>query len=141
MRHVTIAALAVLLLASPAQGQLFDGLSTAERARQLPQESQILYCVDEGAAGFHWDKKGKARSTQFTPERFTVKVVSETELMIAWSVGLTQKVTCTRGVHLICGPPHIIFGPNGYTRADLFGRPLWSGLDEILVAYGTCTKF
>ena len=162
MRHVTIAALAVLLLASPAQGQgeidWLEGLKERakesfkelleERARQLPQEPQVLYCVDEGATGFKWDDKGNVQSTSFIERHFTVKVVSETEVMIAWSGGrAAEELTCTRYLNLNCGPAHrpIIFGPKGYTRALLWGRPQLNGMMgvgfDIMVAYGTCTKF
>ena len=160
MRHVIIAALTVLLLAAPAQGQEIDWAEELRqlpplkellaqgmelltgRLRQLPQEPQILYCVDEGATGFKWDDDGNVRSTLFIERRFTVRVVSETEVMIAWSDGrAAEELTCTRYWNLNCGPPArpIIFGPKGYRRAYLFGRPLGGGPD-ILVAYGTCTK-
>ena len=136
MRHATIVLLAGLLLAAPAQGQ-----------EPVPQ---VLYCVDEGAAGFKWDEeKGKARYTRFTLGRFTVKIVSGTKRIISWAefggrplehscLKIDDLVQCRAKNGALAMP--IIFGPKSYTRAYLAGRLLGSG-GNIYVVYGTCSKF
>ncbi len=55
---------------------------------------EVLYCTDSDATGFKWDKDGAAHShsgrpTRFTVERYTIKVVSETERIITRMVGDT----------------------------------------------------
>ena len=44
----------------------------------------VLYRTDTDGNGFSWDKQGKAQRTGYTPERITVKVISETKRMILW---------------------------------------------------------
>jgi hypothetical protein len=50
---------------------------------------QVLYCVDTQAVGFIWDKPDQARPAAFKEERYTVKVLSETDRIITRMVGDT----------------------------------------------------
>ncbi len=82
MRHAIIAVLAVLLLAAPAESQ--------ERV-----EPQVLYCVDEGIAGFEWDENDRVQPTQLKAGlRFMVNVVSETERIVRLHGIVSVSYTC-----------------------------------------------
>jgi hypothetical protein len=110
---------------------------------------EILYCSDTVANGFRWDQDEKVKRDGFKPERFTVKVISETKRVISENgheIGYSCEKKkggdyCYRINRNSMAP--IIFGTKGFTRAYLFGTPL-GGEDvdpNIYVAYGTCTKF
>ena len=114
---------------------------------------EVLYCVDTNTTGFAWDKNGKAKAGLFNVERHTVKVVSDTERLITPTEGDTAgkayAYECKQydEVVLCRGTPLPLldvwqFYPDGYTRAFLSGGPPASGRDRnIVIAYGTCTKF
>ena len=113
---------------------------------------EVLYCVDTAVTGFEWDKDGNAKSSKFNPERHTVKVVSDTERLIARmqgdTAGTANEYECeqykTDEVVVMCQDPVFPlavwnFYRDGYTRAFLYGGPPASGRDpNIMVAYGTC---
>jgi hypothetical protein len=112
---------------------------------------EMLYCADTAIVGFMWDRKGEAKSTEFNPERHTVKVVSDSERLITRMQGgptgaKADQFKCTQDDNQVrCQAVLPIvwnFFPDGYTRAYLYGGPPASGRNpNIWVAYGTCTKF
>ena len=114
---------------------------------------EVLYCADTQAIGFFWDKARPetASVSTFTPGRFTIKVISGTKRTITATSGgaagfsaeyqcqppFLNRITCTDNI----GTLPWIFSAGGYTRAFLSGPPVGSTDPNILVAYGTCTKF
>jgi hypothetical protein len=115
---------------------------------------EVLYCVDAASTGFIMDKIGAIpRPTGFTAERFTVKVVTDTERIISRMAGDAagsfrpykchapyhdDRISCDDGF----GDVPWFFYRSSYTRAylsaSLGGGP---GDPNLVVAYGTCTKF
>jgi hypothetical protein len=110
--------------------------------------------------GFKWDKNRNAFTTKFSPQRFTVKVVSETERFITQTtgdaVGFTDHYECRPSApssapdliacHDAEGFSPWLFRLNTYTRAFLYGSSLYrspgaGGDPNIWIAHGTCTKF
>jgi hypothetical protein len=105
-----------------------------------------LYCTDTAATGFAW-KGQEAQQANFKPDRYTVKIVSETQRIITRMAGDTagraenfqcerlvygaaQKIACTR-----YDTPWVFTGLT-YVRALLSRDD-----GNIVVAYGACAKF
>jgi hypothetical protein len=103
---------------------------------------EVLYCTDTAETGFQWDKNGATRHGLFKGERFTIKVISETERSIARMVGITEAlpyvchglpwqkppprdgpITCVD----ISGDEPWVFYKNNYVRAFLAGPPAGGG--------------
>jgi hypothetical protein len=113
---------------------------------------ELLRCADTKISGFKWETNKNSRLQQFTPERFTVHVFSETVRIVHWDAYLTTtKYTCKKSVvseHYHCTEPDgfadmpIVFGPEAYTRAVLKGSPSTrsSADSNIILAYGACSK-
>jgi hypothetical protein len=116
---------------------------------------EVLYCVDTQAVGFTWDKRGQASVSKFVPERFTIKIVTETERVITRMTGDTPGwsivFTCKRPYptqtpeQIACDERRSqmpwVFHRNTYLRAILMGPPGGGSDPNSQVAYGTCTKF
>jgi hypothetical protein len=115
---------------------------------------EVLYCVDTKSAGLVWNNKGEASVSAFDPDRWTIKVVSETERVITRigdTAGRSDTYTCKRPYlaplknTIVCdddyGDTPWIFHRNTYIRAFLSGPPAGGGDPNSLVAYGTCTKW
>jgi hypothetical protein len=116
---------------------------------------EVLYCVDTQAVGFKWDKAGTVRAGSFIVERYTVKLLSDTQRIITRMVGDAaetgiryachktypnveeERITCDDG----SGTVPWQFNRNTYTRAFLAGPPAGGTDPNIMVVYGTCTKF
>src|SRR6516225_4454760 len=66
----------------------------------LAMADEVLYCTDTDGIGFKWDNTGKVSSGKFNQDRFTVKVISDTQRVIARMVGDTAGTsslyTCAR---------------------------------------------
>jgi len=110
---------------------------------------EVLYCTDTAATGFAW-QNGQASPSLFNPERFTIKVTSDTERVITRMVGDTAgrslRYRCRHAFEqLACDPGDgalpWLFAGNAYTRAFLAGPPVGGGDQNIWIAYGICTKF
>lgn len=43
----------------------------------------VLVCTEEASRGFLWDEEGGVQPSDFVTERYTVKIVSETQRQIA----------------------------------------------------------
>jgi hypothetical protein len=110
---------------------------------------EVLYCVDTDQTGFAW-RNGQAKHGRFKTDRYTVKVVSETERVITRMEGDTAggsfRYLCKpeTGDVIVCADRrHMypwVFKGMAYTYAFLAGGP--TGNDpNIFVAYGICTKF
>ena len=114
---------------------------------------EVLYCTDTAAAGFQWGKNTAASPRQgpFNEERYTIKVVTETERIITRMVGDTAgkstQYECSQypdghiGCRDILGVLPWVFYKNTYARALLAGPPAGGEDPNIYLAYGTCTKF
>jgi len=120
---------------------------------------EVLYCTDTAGTGFLW--KGNAASPQdFTPERFTIKVVSAEKRVVSPESHSSYELMCTGIVDplkvateegaISCrdplgSEPWMFVQHEGasdtYTRAFLYGPPVGSGDPNIVIAYGTCAKF
>jgi hypothetical protein len=103
---------------------------------------EVLYCSDTAATGFVWEA-GSAKSVIFNPERFTIKVRSDTRRVIGdniYTCRVENELGRTACEAALSGWPWIFHG-NTYTRAFLLGPPAGSGDLNIAIAYGTCTKF
>jgi hypothetical protein len=111
---------------------------------------EMLYCVDTAASGYVWDNRSEAKPTDFTPQRYTIKIVSDTERLITQIAGgpsprqvqyecqqLNEVIACQS----MLGATPWRFYRNTYTRAFLGGPPAGSTDPNIAIAYGTCTKF
>jgi hypothetical protein len=116
---------------------------------------EVLYCVDTAVTGFKWNQSGQASSSQFGPERFTIKIVSNTERIVTQMVGdiagqslavkcrrsfmrsSSERISCDDGT----GAEPWLFYRNTYTRVFLAGPPAGGSDPNITIAYGTCTKF
>src|SRR5262249_41120617 len=59
----------------------------------LALAEDVLYCVDTDLTGFKWDNKGSVRTANFVAQRYTVKVVSDTERLITRMLGDTAGST------------------------------------------------
>jgi hypothetical protein len=113
---------------------------------------EVLYCTDTDANGFMWDAEGNGERTGFQPQRFTVKVISETERKFQyqhWPTPGPYRCTKVQGIPgglLSCvgilGDAlwPINFRGNSYVRAAIIGAPTLPS-DATYVAYGTCAKF
>jgi hypothetical protein len=109
---------------------------------------ETLFCVDTDANGFEW-KDGKNKRTGYTPQRFTVRVVSKTERWIKFSpMPKAIRYNCR---HRVAGTFYcnlssntailpIIFEGNRFERVKNGGEHV-GGYGDLYVAYGTCTKF
>jgi hypothetical protein len=115
---------------------------------------EIFYCNDTATAGFKWDKGEEAIPANFRLSRFTVKIDAETERRITETSegdtsGYPQYYTCKRGYgnKTTCDDgngtkPWVFYGSSYYVRTFLAGGPRSTNSDpNILIAYGTCTKF
>ena len=116
---------------------------------------EVLYCTDTDATGFKWDKNGAVSPRHFVEERFTVKIVSDSLRLITPSAGdaagMSLELSCARPLpygmpdRTVCNnqlsEEMWVFFRNTYTRSYLFFAPPAGGDQNILVAYGTCTKF
>jgi len=110
-----------------------------------------LYCVDTQAVGFKWDNGRQVWQSAFREDRFTVKVVSDTQRIITKMVGdtagfsrwYTCSSTWSRGIACNDGAGDMpwVFYRDTYTRAFLAGPPAGGTDQNIWIAYGTCTKF
>jgi len=115
---------------------------------------EVFFCVDTAVSGFSWER-GDAKPSKFTPERHTIKVVSDTERLILRMGDPSEspaQYECKRPYaieakkeEILCddgyGEVPWIFYKNTYVRAFLAGPPSGGRDPNILVAYGTCTKF
>jgi hypothetical protein len=122
----------------------------------LAMADEVMYCADTGVVGFRWDDTGKVDIGKFPQDRYTVKVISNTERVITQMTGDTagngHPYTCRAlGVvkdQIVCdeelqsGAPWIFY-KNNYTHAFLQGTPVGPPpMDpNISVAYGTCARF
>jgi hypothetical protein len=122
----------------------------------LALADEVLYCVENDAAGFKWDNQGHAAPTSFNPARFTIKITSETERVIARMTGDTagkavqyecQPVFFDDKDEIICRDPPGGLAPwsfyhnTTFVRAFLAGPPTGGTDKNIVISYGTCTKF
>jgi len=117
---------------------------------------EVLYCADTGATCFSWNSKSVASRTTFDNQRFTIKVVSDAKRIITLMAGASSldqgEYDCNRP-NLIVAPERLVcadasgtqpwvFYRNTYTHAFLAEPPTGKNADpNIMVAYGTCTKF
>jgi hypothetical protein len=115
---------------------------------------EVLYCTDTDMVGFRWDQSGQASTSKFDPERFTVKIVSDTDRVVTQMVGEvagpSQAVKCRRSFarsspeRISCddgfGTGRWVFYRNTYTRVFLGGPPAGGRDSNITIAYGICTK-
>ena len=120
----------------------------------LAMADEVLYCTDTAGVGFVWDEAGRAVAKPFTEDRFTVKVISDTQRVIARMVGDTAG---TSNIYMCRGSPEgqincddaagyrpWAFYKNTYTRAFLAGPPAGppGSMDQnIWISYGTCARF
>ena len=115
---------------------------------------EVLYCTDTAVTGFQWDKNGAVSPRQglFKEDRFTIKVVTETERIIIRMVGDTagksHQYKCSERPpygQIVCnditGLLPWVFQKNTYTRVFLAGPPAGGEDPNSYLAYGTCTKF
>ena len=76
------------------------------------QADEVLYCADTAATGFVW-KGQEAQRANFKPERYTVKIVSETEriitLMSGDGAGEAEDYQCKRLAQKIVWAPRTLF--------------------------------
>lgn len=111
---------------------------------------ETLNCVDKASNGFQW-KDGKAKRSGFKPERFTVRVVSDSvRILKPPGTSTPRKYECKK----LLVSPHIlecwdtqnptfnpiIFQGDRFARVSNFSEHV-GGDPGMLVAYGTCTKF
>jgi hypothetical protein len=114
---------------------------------------EVLYCTDTASTGFGWTDSG-AQSYPFIKSRYTVKVVSDIERVIARmpdnnAVQYKCERSSARPDLIQCQSLQItedlqntwLFYHNSYTSAFLFGITVGSVARHIYVTYGTCTKF
>jgi len=119
---------------------------------------EVLYCSDTAVTGFLW-KENTASPQDFTPERFTIKVVSAEKRVVNQESHSSYVLMCTGSdpFALVTGEGMIscrdflgsepwMFishkgGSDTYTRAFLNGPPAGGGDPNITIAYGTCAKF
>jgi hypothetical protein len=114
---------------------------------------EVLYCTDTAVVGFVWNDRGEAKSSSFDEQRNTIEVVSETERVITRMTGdiagSTRKYECSLDSdgtiacqETLSGAWAWRFYRNTCTRAFLAGPPAGKVTDpNIMIAYGTCTKF
>ena len=136
MRVAVVAALVLCFVASAARAE------------------EVLYCADTDVAGFVW-KSGQAHRAFLNPERYTVKVMSANERIITRTVGdaagASSQFRCERALfdppdyRIVCietllGFYTWVFKGNAFTRSIVVGGPV-GGDPNIVIAYGTCTKF
>jgi hypothetical protein len=127
------------------------------------QAEEVLYCADTAAAGFKWSQRGEASLTTFQPRRFTIKVFPGNlttmregvhfrffteKRIVDDSLSGTMEMECAPsiGAALICeadsAVPWAFSRNNTYVRGFLAGPPAGERNDpNIMIAYGTCTKF
>lgn len=114
---------------------------------------EVLYCVDTNATGFKWDEHGTAAPQQFPHDRYTIKVLSDTDRIITRMDGSRAG----GGYHYACRRPYsdkdqIIcedstglepwtFHGSSYTYAFLAGPPTGGDSSDLIIGYGTCTHF
>ncbi len=126
----------------------------------------VLYCTDTAVVGFKWDKDGQASMTRFVDHRFTIKIIpakpkngqpfedgihfrlfTEKRIVSGGELTSTMEMECqpSLGATVVCEEdgslPWAFSKKNTYTRAFLGGPPAGGGDPDILIAYGTCTKF
>jgi len=101
-------------------GSLMMALSFCAASPVLAEE--MLYCTDTEVIGFKWDSRGVASSSTFAPERYTIKVASDTERFITRTVGDTAGVAfryeCERPIsagheRLVCSDAIYRWEPGG----------------------------
>lgn len=113
---------------------------------------EVFYCIEKSSHGFVWgNQKRRAVSMTLDAERHLVKVISETERVITRTASDKKKkstsYTCRKNNEstIACDEgggisPWIFYGKQ-FVRAILAEPPLKGESREILIAYGTCTKF
>ena len=137
-----------------------DGFSTYQKSHCRPGRlHSSLASAGGGDAVLHGhggkrlcvgQEGGEAKPTDFTPQRYTIKIVSDTERLITQIAGgpsprqvqyechqLNEVIACQS----MLGATPWRFYRNTYTRAFLGGPPAGSTDPNIAIAYGTCTKF
>ncbi len=115
---------------------------------------EVLYCSDTEAAGFKWEGKEEPRAGNFKLQRFSIKIESDTDRTITQTsagdeLGMRQFYTCEKAGsdRVICNigiksQSWLFVSDKYYVRTFLAGGPPSTGLDpNILISYGTCTKF
>ncbi len=120
---------------------------------------EVLYCTETKKTGFLWDKGSiEGKRTNFKPDRYIVKIISETERVITPSTGDitgdSLKYTCRRPwltlrlrKQIVCddedglGYQPWIFYDNTFMRALLTGLPTGGGDPNATISYGTCVKY
>jgi len=118
-------------------------------------EERVLYCIDTSITGFVWQEgQTEGQYTNFKPDRYVVKVLSETKRTITKVTGptITWTITCREvGAYetklFACNSdfytsPWVFRGDKFFVHADMYGPPVSDG-DEanIGISYGTCTGF
>jgi hypothetical protein len=121
----------------------------------LAMAEEVLYCVETDAAGFKWDNQGHATQRSFTLDRFTVKITSETERIITPMAGdiagkadqYECKPVLSDKDQIICQEviggliPLIFYHNTTFAKAFLAGPPAGGTDQNLVISYGTCTKF
>jgi hypothetical protein len=113
---------------------------------------EVFYCIEKSSHGFVWgNQKGNAVSMSMTAGRHLVRVVSETERLITRTTNdkdqKSTRYTCKKNneTTIACdeggGIKPWIFYDRQFVRAILAKPPLKGESRDILIAYGTCTKF
>jgi hypothetical protein len=115
---------------------------------------EVLYCVDAESIGFKWETRDRGAVSKFLAERYTIKVLSDTERVITWMLGDTavqaDRYFCRRPSYsdadrIVCQDWTFselwYFYQSTYTRAFLAGPPAGGEASSIWIAHGTCTKF
>jgi len=121
----------------------------------LAMAEEVLYCVETDAAGFKWDNQGHATHTTFLPARYIIKITSQTERIITPMTGdvagISDQYECKSVVsdkdQITCRDvigglaPWIFYHNTTFARGFLFGPPAGGTDPNIMISYGTCTKF
>jgi hypothetical protein len=114
---------------------------------------EVLYCVDTDATGFKWDEHGQASPEKFPRDRYTIKILSDTDRIITRMdgdrAGVGFRYLCRRPYsdkdQVVCddssGLEPWSFHSNTYTYAFLAGPPAGGSAPNIIIGYGICTKF
>ena len=110
------------------------------------RRGETLICREDASQGFLWDEAAEASVTEFMPESYKVKIVSDSIRHIA-QPGLGYRL-------FTCAPIRearadisrcfwegtvFLFREHAFVTAFLFGEPVGGG-PNVAIAYGTCEQ-
>ncbi|MFZ0423965.1 MAG: hypothetical protein WAL80_13905 [Xanthobacteraceae bacterium] len=114
---------------------------------------EVVYCIDTDATGFKWDEHGQAAPQQFARDRYTIRILSDTDRIISRMdgdrAGVGYRYVCRRPYsdkeQIVCddssGFEPWSFHGNSYTYSFLAGPPAGGSSPNLIIGYGVCTKF